>query len=132
MVGNGSNSALAVTRAKKFERERSVVERAVAYLCEQGVKPSFYAVAKASGVSRSTLYRRPELRELVEEARLAPLSTKSDPLLMQDLQDQVDTLTKENQALREALFLLLLSTCRGDFAEQHLWIEYDAVPGRAA
>ena len=50
------------------EMERRVVD-ALRGLRESGQSVSFYKVAEWSGVSRSSLYRRPNLRRLVEQAR---------------------------------------------------------------
>lgn len=46
------------------------VERACAKLIEDAKTVSFINVAARSGMSRATLYRRPELRALVEEHRM--------------------------------------------------------------
>lgn len=46
------------------------VEQACAELAAAGAEITFDAVAARAGVGRATLYRRPELRALVEEHRL--------------------------------------------------------------
>jgi len=46
------------------------VEQACAELLASGAELTFAAVAARAGVGRATLYRRPELRALVEEHRL--------------------------------------------------------------
>jgi AcrR family transcriptional regulator len=45
------------------------VEQACAQLTDQGVAVTFAAVAAAVGLSKATIYRRPELRAIVEEHR---------------------------------------------------------------
>jgi len=45
------------------------VERACAQLSDEGVPVTFAAVAARVGISKATLYRRPELRTAVEEHR---------------------------------------------------------------
>ena len=45
------------------------VERACAQLVDQGAPVTFAAVAADVGLSKATLYRRPELRAIVEEHR---------------------------------------------------------------
>lgn len=49
--------------------EAARVGAAVACLLDRPAKVDFYSVAAESGVSRSTLYRNPELRSVVESAR---------------------------------------------------------------
>lgn len=46
------------------------VERACRELAAAGRTVTFSAVARQAGIGRATLYRRPELRALVEEQRL--------------------------------------------------------------
>lgn len=64
-----SRNALAENRRAASEEMHKRVRAAVAELMRSGITPSFYAVADLAGVSRSTLYRRSELRRIVEEAR---------------------------------------------------------------
>jgi AcrR family transcriptional regulator len=45
------------------------VERACAAIIDQGVPLTFAEVAKRSGTSKATLYRRVELRSIIEEHR---------------------------------------------------------------
>jgi AcrR family transcriptional regulator len=45
------------------------VESACTQLVERGVAVTFAAVATHAGVAKATLYRRPELRAIVEEHR---------------------------------------------------------------
>ena len=47
----------------------SATEDAIERLLAQSRNISFYSVAKEAGVARSTLYRRDDLRGLVEDAR---------------------------------------------------------------
>ncbi|TVR28424.1 MAG: hypothetical protein EA387_00320 [Nitriliruptor sp.] len=47
----------------------SRVETACAHLTEDGETVTFPAVAKRTGIGRATLYRRPELRAIIEDAR---------------------------------------------------------------
>ena len=60
---------LSVSRQARSREVQQRVRDAVASLAEEGRRPSFYQVAQRAGVSRSTLYRNPALRELVEHAR---------------------------------------------------------------
>ena len=46
------------------------VEAACAALAEAGVPVTFTAVAARAGIAKATLYRRPELRAIVEERRI--------------------------------------------------------------
>ncbi|WP_296013038.1 DUF6262 family protein [uncultured Adlercreutzia sp.] len=64
-----SRNALAENRRMASEEMHERVRAAIDELMRSGITPSFYAVADLAGVSRSTLYRRPDLRRMVEEAR---------------------------------------------------------------
>ena len=64
-----SCNALTNHRRQANEAMHERVRTAIDELLRSEITPSFYAVADLAGVSRSTLYRRPELRRMVEEAR---------------------------------------------------------------
>lgn len=51
------------------ESDLARVERACAEMVEAGAAPSFATVASRARLSRSTIYRRPELRAIVDEHR---------------------------------------------------------------
>jgi signal transduction protein with GAF and PtsI domain len=51
------------------------IQRAVADLAAAGRPVTFTAVATATGVSRATLYRHPELRAAVEDHRTRPTAS---------------------------------------------------------
>lgn len=80
---SSADGCLGVARASERAREgaRQAYSQAVALrvravlddMAAQGVVPSFYTVAERACVARSTLYRRPELKRLVAEAREAAL-----------------------------------------------------------
>lgn len=54
------------SKSRQIERR---VRVAVDALVAEGKVPSFYVVSERAKVARSTLYRRPELRALVDRAR---------------------------------------------------------------
>ena len=60
---------LSASRQARSQEVQQRVRDAVASLAEEGRVPSFYQVAQRAQVSRSTLYRNPVLRGLVEHAR---------------------------------------------------------------
>lgn len=103
MSGKASSDALERSRDEKRKSMRSRVERAVSLLSEQGRKASFYAVEKLSGVSRSTLYRVPELRDIVERARDSRLSAPAARETIEFLIARIEHLAEENQRLRDEL-----------------------------
>lgn len=80
---SSADGCLGGARASERAREgaRQAYSQAVALrvravlddMAAQGVVPSFYTVAERACVARSTLYRRPELKRLVAEAREAAL-----------------------------------------------------------
>lgn len=65
-MGNG---ALMKLNAERYGDELDRVEAAVSRLLNRPAKVDFYSVAAESGVSRSTLYRNPQLRLMVETVR---------------------------------------------------------------
>lgn len=78
----------------RWYRER--VGRALDELRSEGSEVSFYSVAERSGVSRSTLYRNPGLRAMVERAR-APIAGRP---ALEELQRRVSALSREVAELR--------------------------------
>jgi hypothetical protein len=64
------------------------VERACRHLLTTGDTITFDSVAARSGIGRATLYRRPELRAIVEEHR----RHGRDALTLTGLQVQIDQL----------------------------------------
>ena len=64
------------------------VERACQQLLTTGAAITFDAVAAHTGIGRATLYRRPELRAIVEEHR----QQSRDALTLTGLQVQIDQL----------------------------------------
>ena len=60
------------TECRNEDTTRTRVEAALAKIVAASDPVSFYAVAKEAGVARSTLYRRNDLREMVESVRRDP------------------------------------------------------------
>ena len=88
-------NALVRLNAERCESELSRVKAAVSRLLRRPAKVDFYSVAAESGVSRSTLYRNPKLRSVVEAGR----ASQPDPWGL------IGRLTAENDRLRAALFV---------------------------
>lgn len=89
--------ALAQARADRSTRMLHDAESAIADILRDGERPSFYNVAKRSCVARSTLYRRPELKSLVEKAR----ERQGAP--SQYARRSYADLVKENEHLRQEI-----------------------------
>ncbi len=85
-MGNGTLMKL---NAERCGDELDRVEAAVSRLLNRPAKVDFYSVAVESGVSRSTLYRNPKLRLMVEAAR----DSQPDPW------ELIASLTAENERL---------------------------------
>ena len=68
-MGEYGLAALEQSREALSDEIARRVKDVLELMKEQGIAPSFYSVADAAQVARSTLYRRPDLRSLVEEAR---------------------------------------------------------------
>lgn len=95
-----NRTALAENRRVASEEMRERVRTAVDELVRSGITPSFYAVADLAGVSRSTLYRKPELRRMVEEAR------DQASRLQPSWRTALDQLETENASLKQQIACL--------------------------
>lgn len=73
------------------------VERACRELTAAGAPVTFDEVAARAGIGRATLYRRPELRALVEEHR----QTAREALTLTGLDIQIDQLRATLEALAD-------------------------------
>lgn len=71
-ISNGRTHALEVHRDSQRADTAVRVQHAIDELLAEGTRVSFYSVAQRAQVARSTLYRRPDLKTLVEAARLQP------------------------------------------------------------
>lgn len=80
---------------------------AIEEMLADGEQISFYSVAKRAQVARSTLYRRPDLRHLVESARggrAAEIADKSDvDSDIERLEEELARVRRERDELREAM-----------------------------
>jgi AcrR family transcriptional regulator len=73
------------------------VEQACRQLAAGGTPITFHDVAARAGIGRATLYRRPELRALVEEHR----QTAREALTLTGLAVQIDQLRTTLEALAD-------------------------------
>ena len=71
------------------------VEHACQHLLTTGAAITFDAVAAHAGIGRATLYRRPELRAIIEQHR----QEGSDALTLTGLQVQIDQLRAALEAV---------------------------------
>lgn len=92
-----SCNALTDHRRQANETMHERVRAAIDELLRSEITPSFYAVADLAGVSRSTLYRKPELRRMVEEAR------DQASQLQPSWRTALDKLEVENASLKQQL-----------------------------
>ena len=96
-MGKSEQAATLDTAKEAYAREiERRVRTAVDDIVSQGRVPSFYTVADAARVARSTLYRKSELKELVEWAR----SSSSEPTATTS---RLEALKRENELLRDEL-----------------------------
>ena len=83
------------------DAEMSVrVRRAVDDLVRAGITPSFYSVAELAGVARSTLYRKPALRQMVDGAKQVIVDGQPS------WRTAIKQLKVENESLRRRVSLL--------------------------
>ena len=78
---------------------------AIANLKARGDRISFYSIAKEAQIARSTLYRRPDLRLLVESARSYQENTETGSPAPQsrvfELEKQLERVSRERDELLE-------------------------------
>ena len=109
-----SRNALAENRRVASEEMHERVRAAIDELMRSGITPSFYAVADLAGVSRSTLYRRSELRRIVEEAR------DQASRLQPSWRTALDQLEVENASLKQQVAHLQAALAKALAERQNL------------
>lgn len=101
----GSKGAMAL-KSHKTAYSRQIehqVELAVAGIVAEGLKPSFYAVAKRADVAKSTLYRCPNLKKIVCDARDAFDAKRQEPSAFEQLVRENEQLRRRVRELEEML-----------------------------
>jgi hypothetical protein len=114
-----NRAALAAATQQRSEHARTRARAAIRQLDRDGVAVTFAAVAEAAGVSRSLLYRDPDLHTEIDRLRTRqprgpirrPAAERaSDGSLQQRLATLLDddhALRDENRRLREQIAVLL-------------------------
>jgi hypothetical protein len=106
------NTALAVATERRVQDTRLRAIGAIRQLDTAGETITFASVSQRSGVSRSWLYRQPDLRAEIDRLRAAPAptvpsaqrtSTDSQHRRLEATLDEIQRLKAENQQLRELL-----------------------------
>lgn len=96
MDENGRIEPIMAAREEYGREMERRVRSAIEGLVAQGKAPSFYAVADAAHVARSTLYRKGELKKLVDQARKSFVEQPSATGRSEELE-------RENALLRDEL-----------------------------
>lgn len=105
---------LAAATQRRVTDTRARARTALRRLDSEGSTINYVTVAKAAGVSRSLLYRDPELRKEIQRLRNTSPNPPTPPAsqrmtqasreeLIQTLRSEVRTLRHQNEALRERL-----------------------------
>ena len=80
---------------------------AIGEMMDKGERISFYSVAKRAQIARSTLYRRGDLRSLVERARAGeeslPMLDPSHPARVGELESELALVKQERDKLKRLL-----------------------------
>lgn len=97
-IGNERTHALEVYRNSQQASTSARVKHAIDELLAEGLRVSFYSVAQRAQIARSTLYRRPDLKALVEAARPQPKNVDRAPTCT-----RIDQLEAEIARLKEKL-----------------------------
>lgn len=106
-IGNGRAIALEAQRSNRRANTAARVQHAIDELLAEEAKVSFYSVAQRAQVARSTLYRRPDLKALVEAARLYPGNADAVPA-----HARIDQLEAEIARLKEELRTTMPASAR--------------------
>ena len=100
---------------KKRNRTKQKVEEAFQYLENHGHDINFNSVAKVSGLSKTTLYKNPDIKARIESIRDIPSgksimaqnklvrSEKNSKAIIESLKRKNLALQEENKKLREQL-----------------------------
>jgi len=101
----------------ELKRKRTVqkVKKAIDLLMDRNEKINFNSISKTSGVSKATLYKNTEIRELIEKMRLQNTSLPSllqikrekeeryKGVMISSLKKRIKLLEEENNELKEEL-----------------------------
>lgn len=105
MADKRQQEALQRFRAQREDAMEEGVRSAIASLLSEGETPSFYKVAERAQIARSSLYRKPNLRKLVEAARKGHgIGGQSAPGY-EELVHENESLRREIRQLRRELQL---------------------------
>lgn len=101
-----NRTALAAATQHRADQARSHARAAILRLDHDGVAVTFAAVAAAAGVSRSLLYRDPDLRAEIDRLRTRPhhgpiRRPAAERTSHASLQQRLATLLDDNHALRD-------------------------------
>lgn len=114
MTGNRQSAPLRCFRTKREDAMEESVRDAIASLLAEGTTPSFYKVADRAQIARSSLYRKQNLRQLVEDARegrgIGGNSAHSYDRLVQEnesLRREVRALRREVKAISGAEIVVI-------------------------
>jgi hypothetical protein len=104
---------LARSNARRHDAALTAARDAIGHIQGEGGTLNFGTVAAAAGVSRSWLYRQPEIRELISQLRIAPprlparrpqrASTDSMRQMLEALRAELSRVRDENRVLRDQL-----------------------------
>jgi hypothetical protein len=104
---------LARANARRHDAALTAARDAIGHIQGEGGTLNFGAVATAAGVSRSWLYRQPEIRELISQLRTVPphqparrpqrASTDSMRQMLDTLRTELTRVRDENRVLRNQL-----------------------------
>jgi len=93
---------------KKFQQEKRVntierVKEAISTLKASNRSVNFKSVSKVSGITRKTLYKVPEIREMIEKLRDDSIISSH---ILNKLQKQNQILKNENKNLKSIIYEL--------------------------
>lgn len=110
------NTEAVIAHAKKKKEETAErVEQTIKKLIKQNEKINFNTVTTAAGVSKSYLYKQPELRERIETLRQQQrdktpqknvkknMNDENKDSLIQVFRDRIRELEKENKKLNDEI-----------------------------
>lgn len=127
-MNTNTRVALKLSRDAYQNQMKHNVQEAIDIIISMGKTPSFYNVANLAHIARSTLYRRPELKQMVEQARENAFFIDSPNLeSLSELVTENRRLKIENEQLRRELSKCISNSQNCEHMNRGSLVEYSFI-----